>query len=37
VLAGAELIETDGGHHFDGDYHALAHHIIAGYERRKQA
>jgi type IV secretory pathway VirJ component len=37
VLAGAELIETTGGHHFDGDYHALAHRIIAGYERRKQA
>jgi type IV secretory pathway VirJ component len=37
VLAGAELIETKGGHHFDGDYQALARRIIEGYERRKQA
>jgi type IV secretory pathway VirJ component len=37
VLAGAELIETKGGHHFDGDYQALARRIIQGYERRKQA
>ena len=36
VLAGAELIETKGGHHFDGDYQALARRIIQGYERRKQ-
>ena len=36
VLAGAELIETEGGHHFDGDYRALAQRIIEGYERRKQ-
>jgi type IV secretory pathway VirJ component len=37
VLAGAELIETKGGHHFDGDYQALARRIIEGYERRGQA
>jgi type IV secretory pathway VirJ component len=37
VLARAEPIETKGGHHFDGDYQALARRIIEGYERRKQA
>ncbi len=26
--ARAELIETPGGHHFDGDYEALARHIL---------
>ncbi len=36
VLASAELIETKGGHHFDGDYQALARRIIDGYERRKR-
>jgi type IV secretory pathway VirJ component len=36
VLAGAELIETKGGHHFDGDYQALARRIIEGLERRKR-
>jgi type IV secretory pathway VirJ component len=36
VLAKAELIETGGGHHFDGDYQALARRIIEGYDRRKQ-
>jgi type IV secretory pathway VirJ component len=35
VLARAELIETTGGHHFDGDYQALARRIIEGFERRK--
>ena len=30
----AEVIETKGGHHFDGDYAALARRIIAGFERR---
>ncbi|MDQ2674554.1 MAG: virulence factor [Chloroflexota bacterium] len=31
---GAELIETKGGHHFDGDYAALAAKILGGLERR---
>ena len=31
---GAELIETKGGHHFDGDYTALAAKILGGFERR---
>lgn len=26
----AEIVETDGGHHFDGNYDALAEKIIAG-------
>jgi type IV secretory pathway VirJ component len=34
ALAKAELIETGGGHHFDGDYKALAERILAGAERR---
>jgi type IV secretory pathway VirJ component len=33
-LARAEIIETAGGHHFDGDYAALAARIHAGVERR---
>ncbi len=33
----AEVIETKGGHHFDGDYEALAHRIIDGFERRRPA
>ena len=33
-LAGAEIIETKGGHHFDGDYAALAARIHAGALRR---
>ena len=37
VFEHAELIETKGGHRFDGDYPALARRIIEGYERRKQA
>jgi type IV secretory pathway VirJ component len=28
-LRSAELIRTKGGHHFDGDYDALARHILA--------
>jgi type IV secretory pathway VirJ component len=36
-LAGAERIHTQGGHHFDGDYPALARKILAGAERRLQA
>lgn len=31
---GAELIRTTGGHHFDGDYEALARHIMHGMTRR---
>ena len=30
----AEIIRTTGGHHFDGDYAALAARIIDGIERR---
>ncbi len=33
----AELVETKGGHHFDGDYQALARLIIDGYQRRRTA
>ena len=29
-----EIIRTTGGHHFDGDYNALARRILAGFERR---
>ncbi len=32
----AERIETQGGHHFDGDYAALADKIMAGARRRSQ-
>ena len=31
---GVEVIRTTGGHHFDGDYEALAGRILAGFERR---
>ena len=33
ALAGAERIETEGGHHFDGDYVGLARRILAGLDR----
>jgi type IV secretory pathway VirJ component len=33
-LARTERIHTKGGHHFDGDYQALARKILAGAERR---
>jgi type IV secretory pathway VirJ component len=33
-LAAIELVHTRGGHHFDGDYAALAARILAGAERR---
>jgi type IV secretory pathway VirJ component len=33
-LARAEIVRTTGGHHFDGDYVALAKRILAGAERR---
>jgi type IV secretory pathway VirJ component len=32
--SGAEVIRTEGGHHFDGNYKALADAILAGLERR---
>jgi type IV secretory pathway VirJ component len=34
LLAGAERIETKGGHHFDGDYASLARRILEGARRR---
>jgi type IV secretory pathway VirJ component len=34
ALEGAEIIRTTGGHHFDGDYEALARRILEGAERR---
>jgi type IV secretory pathway VirJ component len=37
LFAKAELIKTRGGHHFDGDYQALARHIIDGFDRRRAA
>jgi type IV secretory pathway VirJ component len=30
----AEVIETPGGHHFDGDYEALAEDILRGFRQR---
>lgn len=36
-LAGAEIIRTSGGHHFGGDYAALAEQILAGAARRSDA
>jgi type IV secretory pathway VirJ component len=37
ALAKAEIIRTPGGHHFDGDYAALARKILEGAERRSAA
>jgi type IV secretory pathway VirJ component len=37
LFRGTELIETKGGHHFDGDYRALAQRILDGYEKRRAA
>jgi type IV secretory pathway VirJ component len=31
---GAEVIQTAGGHHFDGDYAALAQRILVGFKAR---
>lgn len=31
---GIEVVETEGGHHFDGDYEHLADIILAGIDRR---
>jgi type IV secretory pathway VirJ component len=36
-LAGAEIIRTGGGHHFGGDYRALAQKILDGAARRMNA
>jgi type IV secretory pathway VirJ component len=36
-LAGAEIIRTGGGHHFGGDYTALAEKIFDGAQRRLKA
>jgi type IV secretory pathway VirJ component len=36
-LAGAEIIRTGGGHHFGGDYRALAEKILDGAARRLNA
>jgi type IV secretory pathway VirJ component len=30
----AEVVRTEGGHHFDGDYDALAQRILEGARRR---
>ncbi len=32
---GIEVVETEGGHHFDGDYQRLADIILAGVNRRR--
>jgi type IV secretory pathway VirJ component len=37
ALRGSEVIGTRGGHHFDGDYVALAGRILEGAERRSRA
>lgn len=34
---GVEVIRTTGGHHFNGDYEALARRILAGFQRRVAA
>ncbi len=35
ALAGVEIIKTTGGHHFDGDYDALARRVLAGARKPK--
>jgi type IV secretory pathway VirJ component len=37
AFAGAERIETAGGHHFDGDYQGLASRILASIRRAEAA
>ncbi len=37
ALSRAEIIRTAGGHHFDGNYAALADRILAGAQRRMAA
>jgi type IV secretory pathway VirJ component len=34
ALAGVEVIQTTGGHHFDGDYDALAERVLTGVRKR---
>ena len=34
ALHGVEVIQTSGGHHFDGDYAALARRILDGVDHR---
>jgi type IV secretory pathway VirJ component len=34
ALAAAEVIRTSGGHHFDGDYEALAQRVLDGIDKR---
>lgn len=34
---GAEMIQIEGGHHFDEDYPALAHRILDSFDRRMKA
>ncbi|MBX3026531.1 virulence factor family protein [bacterium] len=36
ALASVEIIKTEGGHHFDGDYQALARRILDGARRRAE-
>jgi len=36
-LSGVDIIRTSGGHHFDGDYRALAQKILDGAARRLRA
>ncbi|ENO90096.1 virulence factor family protein [Thauera linaloolentis] len=37
LSAGAEIVRTTGGHHFDGDYEALAHRILSGARQRSSS
>ncbi len=37
AATGAEVIKTKGGHHFDGNYQALATAILSGLDRRRAA
>jgi type IV secretory pathway VirJ component len=37
AFAGTEVVRTGGGHHFDGDYPALARRIAAGLEAKPPA
>ena len=34
LVTGAEVIEKEGIHHFDGNYALIAHQILVGLERR---
>jgi type IV secretory pathway VirJ component len=33
VNTGIDVVKTNGDHHFDGDYNALAGKIIAGWKK----